>query len=537
MSQTKPALNQWIIPFGKVPQLSARDVAYATADQRLAPFYKYPVSLAAFEAVIRDKSKETTNRKVLVEVLQEQYEGLAPSAATKNHIQALARTGSFTVTTAHQPSLFTGPLYYIYKIASTINLARQLAAAYPENHFVPVFILGGEDHDFQEINHLQLFGNTISWQQEKGGSVGQLPLHGLQQALTAVEEVLGGSPKAEELKGMLHNALSGKSRYIEVARHLTHQLFDTYGLVILDPSHPKLKRELTPYIKEEIFNQPSKALVEGTVRALEAAGFSEQAYPREINFFYLGDGFRERIVEADGHYVVLNQEIKWGKEALEQEIERHPERFSPNVVMRPVYQELILPNLAYIGGGGELAYWLERKAQFEHFGINFPMLVRRNSVLFIDKGTAKRIGKIGLQAEDLFGDIEQLIKDYVKAHTENELSLSEEKEALQALFKAVEAKAEDVDPTLVKAAAAEGARQLNSLAQLEGKLMRAEKQRHDTAINQMRTLKDKLFPGNGLQERSDNFMMFYLKYGRGFFEALIDQLDPFQEGFLVLEDA
>lgn len=529
-------MNETLLPFGKVPQVSERDLAYATQDDRLRPFYKYSPTLAGLKEALADKAKAEPPRSELVAVLKEQYLGLSPSDDLMEQINALADPNTFTVTTAHQPSLFTGPLYYIYKIISTINLARQLKAAYTDYHFVPVFITGGEDHDFEEINHLQLFGQTIVWKNEEQGAVGQMSTRSLQTVLAEVKDILGDSPRAKELYHMLHEAVEKNERYADTARHLTHLLFKDHGLVILDPSHPRLKQTFTPYIKEEIFEQPSKALVESTVAELEKAGFSEQAYPREINFFYLGDGFRERIVEEDGRYKVLNQDITWDRAAMEQEIEAHPERFSPNVVMRPIYQEYILPNLAYVGGGGELAYWLERKAQFEHFGVNFPVLIRRNSVLFVDKGSSKRLRKLDLTVTDLFGDVEALIKDYVKRHTENEISLKTEKAALEDIFKQVEEKAGEVDPTLVKAAAAEGARQLNSLEQLEGKLMKAEKQRHDTAVNQMRKLKEKLFPGNGLQERQDNFMMFYLKYGAGFFDALFEALDPLKEGFVLLED-
>ncbi|MCB0579671.1 MAG: bacillithiol biosynthesis BshC, partial [Phaeodactylibacter sp.] len=169
-------------------------------------------------------------------------------------------------------------------------------------------------------------------------------------------------------------------------------------------------------------------------------------------------------------------------------------------------------------------------------GINYPMLVRRDSVLFIDQGNAKRMEKLELTVEQLFGDVEALIKEYVRENTENELSLSDEKAQLAALVKSIEQKAKEVDPTLVKTAAAEGQKMINSMEQLEGKLMRAEKQRHDIAINQMRTLKDKLFPGNGLQERYDNFMMYYLKYGRGFFEVLKKELNPLEKDFKVIID-
>ncbi|MEQ8703668.1 MAG: bacillithiol biosynthesis cysteine-adding enzyme BshC [Phaeodactylibacter sp.] len=537
MSKPKPELTRALLSFDKVPQLSERDLAYTTGDPRLKPFYKYPVTLEAFEKVIADKTFDTKRRETLVRVLKSQYEGKTVSSLTQKRIGALLEENTFTVTTAHQPSLFTGPLYYIYKIISTLNLASKLEQAYPDYQFVPLFITGGEDHDFEEVNHLQLFGKTITWENHHSGPVGQMPLDGLNEALGTLTEILGDSPAAQELTDILKAALQGKDRYGQVAFDLTHRLLGDYGLVILDPSHPELKASFVPHIEREIFEQPSKALVETTVKALEEAGFSEQAYPRDINFFYLGDGFRERIIQEGDQYKVLNQDISWTKGALQEEIKANPQHFSPNVVMRPIYQEFILPNLAYIGGGGEIAYWLERQQQFEAFGLNFPMLIRRNSVLFVDKGTRKRLDKLELSVEDMFGDIEALIKEYVRKHTENEISLADEKKALAGLFQQVEAKAQEVDPTLRKAAAAEGARQMNSLNQLEGKLMRAEKQRHDTAVGQMRTLKDKLFPNNGLQERYDNFMMYYLKYGRGFFDALIEQLDPLDNRFVVLIDA
>ncbi|MCB0584709.1 MAG: bacillithiol biosynthesis cysteine-adding enzyme BshC [Phaeodactylibacter sp.] len=526
------------LPFSQVPYLSKRDQSYTMGAPELRPFYRYDTERSSFAQAIEDKKKDNTDRKTLVETLREQYSNLETSQPVKDNIESLLKENTFTLVTAHQPSLFTGPLYYIYKIISTINLAETLREQYPGYNFVPVFISGGEDHDFEEVNHLHLFGKSITWENEESGPVGTMKTDTLQPVLEEVREVLGNSERAEELYALLRESVEGHSRYADTARHLANALFKDYGLVIIDMSDARLKKLFVPFIKEEILNQPSKALVEATVARLEEAGFSEQAYPREINFFYLGPELRlrERIVLEDGTYKVLNTDYAFREEELVAEIEKHPERFSPNVVMRPIYQELVLPNLAYIGGGGELAYWLERKSQFEHFGINYPMLVRRNSVLFIDQGNAKRMEKLELSVEQLFGDIEALIKEYVRENTENEISLADEKAQLNALVKGIEEKAREVDPTLVKTAAAEGQKMVNSLEQLESKLMRAEKQRHDIAINQMRTLKDKLFPGNGLQERYDNFMMYYLKYGQEFFDILKKELDPMDKRFTVIID-
>lgn len=524
------------IPFDRIEQIAPRDKAYALQYPGLTPFYKYPPTWEGFGMAIQDKAKESMRRDLLVKVLKEQYQNIPTSERVMANIERLAEGNTFTVTTAHQPSLFTGPLYYIYKIISTIKLAQQLGEHFPDYQFVPIFITGGEDHDFEEVNHLHLFGKTLSWESGESGSVGMMKSESLATVLEAVKQVLGSTENAHRISALLDAAVNDQEFYSGTARQLADALFQDYGLVQLDGNHPELKRSFIPIIKREIFQQASKPLVEATVAQLEALGFSEQAFPREINFFYLMPGLRERIVWNGEAYEVLHTEWRFSRESLEQEIEQHPERFSPNVVMRPLYQEWLLPNLAYIGGGGELAYWLERKSQFEHFGINYPVLVRRNSVLWIDDTQAQKMEKLGLDAAALFHDTEQLIKDYVKSQSDHELSIAEEKAQLEQLYQSVEAKANSIDPTLAKAVAAEATKQFKVLEQLEGRLMRAEKQKHDTAINQIRSLKDKLFPGNGLQERKDNFIPFFLKYGTTFFDVLMKELEPLQAEFVVVVD-
>lgn len=524
------------LPFDQVPQLSSRDKAYANQDPKLRPFFKYPVSLDAFEQVIADKSTATIDRALLVEVLQKQYASLASSPLTQQNIEALQDERTFTVVTAHQPSLFTGPLYYIYKICSTIHLAKALKEHYPSYQFVPVFITGGEDHDFEEVNHMHLFGKTVQWENNESGAVAMMQAQSLRPALAELKDILGTSENAQEIYHTLEKAYTSHETYGPCTIDYVNALFKEDGLVVIDMNDRQLKRAFIPYIKKEIFEQPSQSLVEQTTADLEAAGFSGQAFPREINFFYLQDQSRERIVEEEGQFKVLNTTLSFTKEGLEAEIEAHPERFSPNVVMRPLYQEVILPNLAYIGGGGELAYWLERQRQFEHFEVNFPMLIRRNSVLWIDKGNAKRMDKLNLELGELFEEVEGLIKQYVKQNTDNEISLKQEKKDIKLILDRVQQKAEEVDPTLIKATKAEIAKLMNSLSNLENKLMRAEKQRHDIAINQIRTLNEKLFPGGGLQERYDNFLGLYLKYGDAFFETLKQALNPLEKGFIVIID-
>lgn len=524
------------IPFEKVPQFATKDIEYVNSKADIRPFYKYDVTLEAFAQVIKDKQQNKTNRPVLVDVLRAQYVKITTSDTVRQNVEALLDEQTFTVTTAHQPALFTGPLYYIYKIISTINLAEALRQKYPDNNFVPVFVNGAEDHDFEEVNHANIFGKNVEWTSGETGSVGMMKTETLTSALEALKDILGESDNAQHLYQLIETAYTSYDTYAQATVHLVNALFKEQGLVVLDMNNAQLKRLFVPIMEDELLYQTSHQFVEKTQQELEKVGFGSQAHARDINLFYLRDQIRNRIVLEEETYKVLNTDYTFGKDEMLKELQTHPEHFSPNVVLRPLYQELILPNLAYVGGGGEIAYWLERKSQFEHFGINYPMLVRRNSVLWIDKGSEKRMQKLDLTVQDLFEDTELLIKKYIAANAESELSLAEEKEALEKLFEQAAAKAESIDPTLKKAVLAEGAKQVKSLEQMESKIVRAEKQRHETALNQIRSLRDKFFPNNGLQERTDNFTQFYLKYGDEFFTVLKDNLNPLDKRFVIILD-
>jgi bacillithiol synthase len=532
-------MNITRLPFSALPMLAKTDRIYAEQNPILRNFYKYNVDLQAFAHVIADKSKETIDRKTLVETLKRQYAPLETDAKVAEKIVALGDSNTFTVTTAHQPSLLTGPLYFIYKIFSTIHLAEKLNAAFPENKFVPVFVIGGEDHDFEEVNNISLFGKKITWQrgEEEKGAVGMMKTVSLRAVLAELKPILGESEAAQTVFNKIEKAYTTHELYQDATQDLLNQLFGHYGLVVLNMNDAALKRLFIPIMKRELTEQLSKNLVETTQAELETLGFKAQAFAREINLFYLRENLRERIVEENGIYRVLNTDIQWNSEAdILNELETTPQYFSPNVVLRPLFQETVLPNLAYIGGGGELAYWLERKTQFEAFGVNFPMLIRRNSVMFLDKGTQDRLQRLDVQLNDLVENTDALIKRYVEKQATDPLSMEAEKTALSDLFDAVLKKAVAVDATLEKAVLAEKTKQLQSLDALESRTMKAEKQKHETSLNQLKAVQQKLFPNGGLQERTDNILPIYLKHGDAFFDVLKANLNPLEQGMIVIAE-
>ncbi|MCB9316536.1 MAG: bacillithiol biosynthesis cysteine-adding enzyme BshC [Lewinellaceae bacterium] len=528
-------MRKTLIPFFDIPQLAKTDLAYATLDPTLKPFYRYAPVLENFEKVIADRASYPVDRATLVRVLKGQYTALPDNEHCLAQINALLDENTFTVTTAHQPTLLFGPLYFVYKAISTIRLAAAVQKATGKK-IIPVFVLGSEDHDLDELNHIHLFNKALRWEPGLSGPVGFMPASTVAPVLEALKELLGNNENDQILWQKIEQSYSQAESFAEATQALLHAFLGRFGLIVFTMSHADLKRRFIPVMSDELLEQTSNTLVNETIDQLNTLGFKAQASPREINLFYLQPGQRERIVFENDIFRVLNTDLKFTREEILNELEAHPERFSPNVVLRPLFQELILPNLAYVGGGGELAYWLERKSQFAHFKIPYPILVRRNSVLWFDKDSIKRSLKFGFPPNRYFEDTDALIRSYVEAQADADVNLLGEIESLRQIYDNLARKAQAIDPTLEKAVRADEVKTTGHLQQWESRLVRAEKQKHEVALNQLRNLKEKLFPGAGLQERSDNFIPYYLKYGPQFFDQLIEHLDPLEPGFVLLED-
>ena len=530
-------MRKSILPFPQVHQLSKSDTAYASGDALLKPFYTHTPNLDTFEQVLLERAGTEYPRMELLETLQRQYTKFPQREEVNRNIEALGYSDTFSIVTAHQPSLFLGPLYFVYKALTTIVLAEAVEARNASGkRIVPVFVLGSEDHDIEELNKVNLFGKQLIWHPEETGPVGVMSTERLVPVLDELRSILGESDAAQALFERVANCYRGQKTFADATQAMLHEFFGALGLVVLNMNDVGLKRLFIPVIKAELTEQPAFRLVNETIGQLNELGFKTQAAPREINLFYMKPGMRERIVLEDGVYKVLHTDLVFSQEEILAEVEQHPERFSPNVVLRPLFQEMVLPNLAYVGGGGELAYWLERKTLFAHFGVHFPMLVRRHSVLWLDRDTGKKLGKIGFTAAQLFDDTESLIRKFVDMNAAGEVSLAQEINALQHIFEQIADKAKAVDPTLEKAVLADSVKAVAGLEHWQGRLIRAEKHKHETTLNQLRALKEKLYPSNGLQERHDNFLSYMLKYGEGFIATLKSSFAPFDPGFVILEE-
>ncbi|MEW7292685.1 bacillithiol biosynthesis cysteine-adding enzyme BshC [Aquimarina sp. 2304DJ70-9] len=524
------------IPFRDTNYFSSLICDYLDQKAELKPFYNRFPKVENFEAQILEKQQSFSNenRKILVNALNSQYRSTNYSETTKKNIESLAQTSTFTVTTGHQLNLFTGPLYFLYKIVSTINLTRELKEKYPNYNFVPIYWMATEDHDFDEINYFNLFGKKIQWNRKDGGAVGVFDTNGLDKVFDIFSSEIGSGRNAERLKSLFKETYLKHNNLAEATRYLANELFADYGLVIIDGDDRELKRLFIPFVEKELVEQTSYNTVLPKAQKLKDTGYKIQVNPRAINLFYLADGLRERIIEEDGSYFVNETEISWSKSEIVKELYEFPERFSPNVMMRPLYQEVILPNLCYIGGGGELAYWFELKDYFDAVQIPFPMLLLRNSVLIQTNKQAEKIKKLNVSDTELFLKQHELINHKVRRISNIDINFDPQRAHLREQFEEMYKLAEQTDVTFGNAVKAQEVKQLKGLDVLEKRLLKAQKRKLSDHVQRLTTIQNELFPNQSLQERTINFSEMYLEYGEELIPTLIKHLDPLKGEFLIV---
>lgn len=508
---------------------------YLARAPHLTPFYHRFPTLENLGEQLREKAAAyaPAQRAILAAEVRRQYLeqlGTPIHPAVVANLDRLADARTFTVTTGHQLSLMTGPLYFIYKIVSTVKLCQQLAAAYPAHRFVPVFWMATEDHDLAEIDHFSVNGRAFRWETSQRGATGRMqPDAALRALLDELTQLFPGA-------ALLTAAYRDSPTLADATRQLVHQLFGAWGVVALDADVPALKAALTPVVQQELAGPVVQQAVHRANEEL-AAHYKPQVYARPINFFYLDGDIRERLEQRDdGTFAVLNTDYTFTAAELNDLAETHPERFSPNVALRPVYQELLLPNLAYIGGGAEVAYWLQLRGVFTALNVVFPVVMLRNSALVLPATATARAAQLGLTATDLFADVATLKRRVAERLGDAPLTFAAEQAAVAAVFDQLRAQASGIDSTFDKAVAAEAHRAAKRLDHLRQRLQRARDRRHATAFAQLEKLKEQLFPKGGLQERTENVLSL-LPNSLHLIADLISAFDPLAGQFTVLRQS
>jgi len=513
------------IPFAETKSFSSFFLDYIQQKETLKKFYSLFPALHNFETQIRLKKESypAAHRSILAGSLQTQYKNLSQKDSVKQNLKLLSESNTFTITTGHQLNIFTGPLYFIYKIATVINTCKELKKKFPDCNFVPVYWMASEDHDYDEIKYFKLYGKKYSWETDQHGAVGRFNPKSIENLFKDIP----GDITVFKHAYLKHNTLS------EAVRYYVNELFGEEGLIVIDADDHNLKKLFQPVITEDLFNHTPKKLVDEKDQQLDALGYHPQIFPRDINFFFLDKNLRSRIEEKDDRFYVIDTPLQFSREEITKLIESEPEKFSPNVILRPLYQEVILPNLAYAGGPAEVVYWLQLKGVFDHFKIPFPMLMPRNFASVIEKNVAVKFEKSGLDYKNLFEEKNHLFNQWIVKNTTHDLSLGKEMNLFAEQFSAIRDRAGSIDPTLIKFVEAQATRTRNSLEKIEQKILRAEKRVHKEKLSQLESVKDVLFPNGSPQERVDNFLNFYQKDPQ-FIQKILKSFDPFDFKFNLL---
>ncbi len=505
------------IPFNETGYFSNLICDYLDEKESLQPFYNRFSNLENFKEQILEKQANfpEENREVLHKAIKKQYANTDISRSSDLHIELLKDSSTFTVVTGHQLNLFTGPLYFLYKIISTINLTQQLKEVYPNYNFK---------------------GKKLQWNKKASGAVGHLTTEGLEDIYDMLSLEIGMGKNADELKALFKKAYLEHTNLTAATRYLANKLFGEYGLVIVDGDDKGLKKLLVPYAKKDIIENTAFKAVNVTSEKLGQLpeNYGIQVNPREINYFYLKDGLRERIIEKNGSYYINDTDLKFTEKEILEELDKYPERFSPNVIARPLYQEVILPNLCYIGGGGELAYWLELKTSFEEMGVTFPILLLRNSALVITKKQGEKLNKLKLDIKDLFLKQSSFINKKIRSISNIDIDFSPQRKHLEEQFKELYSLAEQTDKSFLGAVKAQEVKQIKGLDNLEKRLLKAQKRKLKDHVVRMTEIQNELFPNKSLQERNLNFSELYLEYGNELIPNLMVALKPLSGDFTIL---
>jgi bacillithiol synthase len=524
------------LPYSKTNSFSSLVLDYLSGREELKNFYQHPVSAEGVKAAIHQRKAFNNHRALLVEVLKDQYNGIELNAKQQINLSLLLNENTFTICTAHQPNIFTGHLYFIYKILHAVRIAADLSQKIPEANFVPVYYMGSEDADLEELGHIFINGEKYAWITNQTGAVGRMKVD---KALLQMIELFSGQltvlPYGQTIIDVMKRCYILNTTIEQATLKLVNELFASFGLLILLPDSRKLKHAFIPVMEKELLEGFSHKAVEQTVAALPLQ-YKAQTSGREINLFYLQDNSRERIELVNGQWSIVNTDIVFSKEEILNELHQYPERFSPNVILRPVFQETILPDIVFIGGGGELAYWMELKKVFEAVAIPYPLLVLRNSFALVEKNDAALIKKLQLSYEEIFMTEFDLMNKLVKRDSTIQVTLDKEKEELQLYYEKLKAVTAKVDASLLQHIDAMFAKALKRIQELEKKLIRAEKQKFDAQQRQLKKIKVHLFPNNNLQERTENFMLFYGKWGNELMDILYENSLSLEQEFGIIEE-
>lgn len=513
------------IPYQKTNKFSSLVNDYLAHSPKLQPYYNYTVNFEGIKQAITQRKQFPFHRHTLVKTLLQQYADIACNEITLSQIHSLEKENTFTVCTAHQPNLFGGHLYTMYKTIHAIQLANDLKKQFPEYHFVPVYYIGSEDADKAELLHLYCKQQKIEFNTSQTGAVGRMQAEDLDSVFEEIKTILKDEPFTTEIVDILKKCYAPENTFTQGIKNLLHHLFADKGLVIVDGDDRELKKCFVPLFEKELYTQFSENLLQQTIPF-----FSENYFiptqGRNINLFYLEQNIRERIVQEKGQFYYVHQQKKTMLD-IEDILKNNPEKLSPNVILRPLYQETILPNIAFIGGGGEVAYWLLLKKIFETAEVHYPVVILRNSLMMVTEQEKQTLSPYTDNEEDFFKGYDTLIDKYI-ANQKTIPDFQSQTLALQQIYQqlAQQYPSQNGYITLLEKHSTKG------ISKLEKKVWRGYRKKYKN--EKLQSTLHHLFPHHNLQERIDSMIEWYAHYGKEIVDIWITQSHSLKQEFTII---
>lgn len=517
------------------PNLPSLIADYFERKASLKPLYSFAPSVEGIIEAAAQRKSFPSDRATLVKQLQQQaQQSRFTTKTTHEQIDRLQSQKVFTITTGHQLCIYGGPMFFLYKIASAIKTCQIIEEKGVKA--VPVYWMASEDHDFKEVNHIFYHTQKVEWNAEARGPVGRVKLEGLEAFKKQLAELMGNDPLRHDTLHVMDQIFAPTKTLAEALRDLVYWLFADRGIIVLDADDRVLKELFTGVVKDELSTAPSFAAVNSATNTLVELGYSGQVTPREINLFWMQDGYRERIEKTDDGFATVDGKFSWSAAEMMHQAAENPESFSPNVVLRPVYQELILPNLAYIGGPGELSYWLQLKPVFDHFKLFYPAVLLRDMAIVLDVKSAKRLKQIDLHLDDLNTPFDENFTALVRKGGSHEHLVENEAKKVEEILGRIADSIGAFDPSLQGSAETEKTRILKRLSVLLKKVLRSDRRNSEVIERRLTELYSDIKPLNAPQERIENWLRFTTAQSKvEFIDSLLASFDPFQRKIKVFE--
>lgn len=485
-------------------------------------------------AWLDSQSDSRVDRSRLTEVLRSYNAKFNHHEAVRRSLELLEQPETLVISGGQQSGLFTGPLLVIYKIITTITAARE-ASEELGRPVVPLFWIAGEDHDWDEVNHtyvLDRSGEVVKLKieaEETGRSpVSYIPVgeESFARPLEQLGELLQESEFKQEIMELASNAARQGSMTSAFAE-MIGDFFGRFGLILLDSADPALRALEKPLFRTLIEkNDDLEAAYHKTADDIFSSGYELQADVAAggANLFYIHEGMRLLLVKKDGSFTDRKGHVAFSKEELLELLERHPERFSNNVLTRPLMHEYLLPVLATVLGQGEISYWGITGRAFAELGMKMPPILPRMSYTVVEGTLHKHMEKYGLTFEDVREGLEEKKRSWLESQDELQLGrkFAEVKASFASMYDPLIEEIGTVQAGLLKLGAANKEKILDQIDFLEGKVVSAMAKQSEAALRQWERIECSLMPLGRLQERVYNVTYYLNKYGLSWLEHLLE---------------